>query len=143
MRVRASALVKAALIASALAFASVPVVAQKKGHDHADGKHAHPKAKHGGIMDDIGEYHAELLIKDGKIAIFLSDHDGKEAVADGFKATVLITAGSKREGPFQLTAAGGNKLEGAGPAPTAAGARAIVTLTDKAGKSVQERYELK
>ncbi len=144
MRSRVSTLVKAACIGAALSFAALPAVGQqKKGHDHGSEKHAHPKAKHGGMMDDIGEYHAELVIAGGKIAIHLLDHDGKDQPSDGFKATVLITMGSKREGPFELTPAGGSKLEGSGPATAPKGARAIVTLVDKAGKSAQERYELK
>lgn len=57
--------------------------------------------------------------------------------------SVLITSGSKRKGPFQLTPARGNKLESAGPGSVAAGSRAVLTLTDKAGKSAQARYELK
>lgn len=143
MRSRVELLIKAVFIGAALSFAALPAVGQQKGHGHADHKHGHPKPKHGGIMDDIGEYHAELLVAAGKITIFLGDHEGKDAAADGFKASVLITQGSQRMGPFDLTPAGGNKLEGNGPAAAPKGARAIVTLTDKAGKSAQERYELK
>lgn len=141
---RVNLLIKAACIGAALSFAVLPAAGQqKKGHDHGSEKHAHPKAKHGGMMDDIGEYHAELLVAAGKITIFLGDHDGKDTAADGFKASVLITQGSQRMGPFELTPAGGNKLEGSGPATAPKGARAILTLVDKAGKSAQERYELK
>jgi hypothetical protein len=144
MRSRVDLLIKAACIGAALSFAVLPSVAQQpKGHGHADHKHGHPKPKHGGIMDDIGEYHAELLVAAGKITIFLGNHEGKDADAEGFKASVLITQGSQRQGPFELKPAGGNKLEGTGPAAAPKGARAIVTLTDKAGKSAQERYELK
>lgn len=146
MRVRL--LTSALLVGAALAFAtapitSVPVAAQqKKGHGHADHKHTHPTAQHGGILEDVGEYHVELVAKDGKIALHLRDHDAKDIVVDGFKASVLVTAGSQRLGPFELKPAKTNIIEGAVPG-IPAGATAILTLTDKAGVAAQGRFKLK
>jgi hypothetical protein len=137
-------LTKAMALAFAVSLAPMGAIAQDKGHSHSKGeKHAHPTAKHGGVIDDVGEYHAELVVKDGKITIHVLDHDGKDAATDGYKASVLITAGSQKLGPFALQPAGGNKLEGAGAASVPAGSRAILTLVDKGGKSAQARYELK
>lgn len=111
------------------------------GHDHSAAKHDH-SASAGGIVAEIGDYDVELVAADGKTTLLLKDHDGKEAVTDGFKASVLVLAGSERQGPFDLTPAGGNKLEGKGVA-LKAGDKAVVTLTDKAGKAAQGRFEAK
>jgi len=133
------------LIGGAFAFSTLPVVAQqKKGHDHggAGHKHTHPTALNGGVLEDVGEYHVEMLVKDGKITLFLRDHEAKDAATDGFKASVLLTAGSQRVGPVELKPAGGNKIEGAiASVPT--GATAILTLTDKGGTAAQGRFKLK
>lgn len=142
MRVRL--LTSALLIGSALAFIALPTLAQQKKHDHGGPghKHNHPTAQHGGILEDVGEFHVEMVVKDGKITLYLRDHEAKDAATEGFKASVLLTAGSQRVGPVELAPIAPNKLEG----PTAAvplGATAILTLTDKAGVAAQGRFKLK
>lgn len=140
MRVR---LLTSALIIGAAAALLVPAaLAQNKPHEHKDHKHKHAQPQYGGVLEDVGEYHAELVAKDGKLTIYLRDEESKDATTEGFKASVLLTAGSQRVGPVQLAPAGGNKLEGAASSiPT--GATAILTLTDKSGATVQARYKLK
>lgn len=133
-------LVSTLVLGGALAFATGPVFAQAKKHDHAGHKHTHPTPQHGGILEDVGEYHAELLIKDGKIALFLRDEDAKDVDIQGFKASVLITAGSQRLGPFELKPAGKGLEAPASGVP--AGATAILTLTDKGGTAAQARFKL-
>lgn len=131
------------LLGSATIFAALPTAAQQKGHDHggAGHQHTHPTAQHGGILEDVGEFHVEMLVKEGKITLILRDHDAKDAPTDGFKASVLITAGSQRVGPVEIKPTGGNRMEG----PLAAvpsGATAILTLTDKGGAAAQGRFKL-
>ena len=141
MRVRL--LTSVLMIGAALAFAAAPVSAQqKKGHGHGDHKHTHPTAQHGGVLEDVGEYHVELVVKDGTVSLHVRDHDAKDAATDGFKATVLITAGSQRVGPIELKSAGGNKMDGA-VAAVPPGATAILTLSDKGGDVAQGRFKLK
>ena len=135
-------LIRSTVLATAVALAAAPVAAQQKGHGHADHKHTHPVAMHGGVLEDVGEHHVEMLVKEGKITLYLRDHSAKDAVTEGFKASVLITAGSQRVGPVEIIPAGGNKMEGSIAAiPT--GATAILTLTDKGGTSAQGRFKLK
>ncbi|MFM9937869.1 MAG: hypothetical protein ACKVP7_00065 [Hyphomicrobiaceae bacterium] len=143
MRVRL--LTSVLMIGAAVAVAGLPaapsLAQQKKGHGHADHKHNHPTAQHGGILEDVGEFHVELVAKDGKITLYLRDHEAKDAATEGFKASVLITAGSQRIGPVELKPSGSNKLEGP-VAAVPAGATAILTLTDKGGTAAQGRFKL-
>lgn len=142
MRVRL--LTSALMIASAVAVAGIPAIAQQKKNDHggAGHKHNHPTAQHGGVLEDVGEFHVELVAKDGKITLYLRDHEAKDAVTEGFKASVLLTAGQQRLGPIDIVPAGANKMEG--PVATVpSGATAILTLTDKAGAAAQGRFKLK
>jgi hypothetical protein len=138
-----------ALISAVVLAAALGLTSGARAHDgHADGHegHDHSAAKHdhtpvaGGIVAEVGDYDVELVGADGKTALHLKDHDGKEQAADGFKASVLVLSGSKRQGPFELTPAGGNKLEGTGVA-LQSGDKVIVTLTDKSGKAAQGRFE--
>lgn len=140
MRVRL--LTSALLLVGTFAFCAVPALAQeKKAHDHDGHKHEHPTATNGGILEDVGEYHVELVAKDGKITLYLRTEDAKDAPTDGFKASVLVTAGSQRVGPIDVKPAGGNKMEGAA-ASIPAGATAILTLTDKGGAAAQGRFKM-
>ena len=142
MRVRL--LTSVLVIGAAVAFAGLPATAQQKKHDHgaAGHKHNHPTAQHGGILEDVGEYHVELVAKDGKITLYLRDHEAKDVAVDGFKASVLLTAGQQRVGPIEVKPAGANKMEGAA-ATVPPGATAILTLTDKGGTAAQGRFKLK
>ena len=133
---------KAVLVGTAIAFAAVPAGAQQKGHGHAEHKHTHPTAQHGGILEDVGEYHVEMVVKEGKITLYLRDHDAKDVVPEGFKASVLVTAGSQRLGPFEFKPVAANTLEVAAPG-IPAGATGILTLTDKGGTAAQGRFKLK
>lgn len=66
---RVQLLISTLLIGGAVAFAAAPTLAQQKKHDHggADHKHNHPTAQHGGILEDVGEFHVEFVAKDGTI----------------------------------------------------------------------------
>lgn len=139
---RVQLLTSALLLGGAIALAAIPALAQKKGHEHAGHKHEHPTTKHGGILQDVGEYHVEFVAKDAKITLYLRDEEAKDVVVDGFKASVLVTSGSKRVGPFELKPVTANIMEGTTPG-IPGGATAILTLTDKAGVTAQGRFMLK
>jgi hypothetical protein len=130
-------------LASAVALGAAGAVAQSghEGHDHSAAKHDHTPVA-GGIVAEVGDYDVELASADGKMTLLLKDHDGKEQPSDGFKASVLVLAGSQRRGPFELAPAGANRLQGDG-AGLASGEKAIVTLTDKSAKVAQGRFEAK
>jgi len=139
---RARLLTNTLVIAIAAALIGTPAMAQSKKHDHKDHKHTHATAEHGGVLEDIGEYHAELVAKDGKITIYLRDEDAKVIASEPFKASVMLIAGSQRVGPIPLAPVGDNKLEGTASA-IPAGGTAILTLTDKGGATAQARFKLK
>lgn len=144
----------AAIVATALAFGPGIATAAEKGHEghkHGPGEgheeHAHEgghhmDAHHGGVVAEVGDAHGELVIKDGKVTLYLTSHEGKELPAEGYRAMVLVLNGSARQGPVNLAHAGGNKLEGAAELDLAPGAKAIVTLMDPKGKGAQGRYAL-
>lgn len=111
-----------------------------EGHDHAKGGHD-LDAHHGGLVQEFGDRHGELVIDGGKLLLFLADHDGKHLAPAGFKAEALVLAGSERRGPYALAPAE-EGLKGEAPAP-GKGSKVVVTLTDPSGKATQARFEIK
>ena len=114
--------------------------AHESAADHA--KH-HPKPAHGGVVLEIKDHHGELVFADGKIALYMSDHDGHKAPAKGFSATAMILSTQGRQGPIKLVDAGDNKLQSTKDVTAASGARVILTLKDPHGHMVQTRYQMK
>lgn len=113
------------------------------GHE-AKGEHAmhHPKAAHGGVVLEIEGHHAELVAKEGKITLYISDHDGHAAPAKGFSATAMVLGAQGRQGPIKLSAMGDNKLESTKAVKTTPGSRIIITLKDPHGHMSQARYQM-
>ena len=69
-----------------------PTAAQStKEHDHAEGPH-------GGQITEVGPYHAEIVLDDTEIRIYLMTHeDPPVAVAStGGDIVVLVSGGSKK-----------------------------------------------
>lgn len=127
----------AALVATAVP-AGLPTAAMAatEGHRHKEGE----KGPHGGVMQDIAGYEAELVMEGNKVTLYLIDHATNKAVqTDGMKASVLLVQGTTRKGTITLNPAG-DKLEGTGEVP--AGSDAVISLRLANGKSGQARFEL-
>jgi Ni/Co efflux regulator RcnB len=116
-------------------------------HDHgkenaASHKEHHPKPVNGGVILEINEYHGELVLTDGKIKLFLSNHDGKNIETKGFKAIAMVLSAQGRQGPFKLLSVNDEFLISSDPISDVNGARVIITLTDPHGHSAQARYQM-
>ena len=119
----------------------------KDKHDHgsegaADHAKHHPDPSHGGVVLELDKHHGELVVKDGMIALYLTNHDGKAEPAKGFEGTAMILTSQGRHGPLRLADSGSNKLQAAAPVAVGSGARVIVTLKDPHGHTTQARYQM-
>jgi len=64
----------AGAIALGLALASLPfVMFGMGGHSHASGPHMDHAARHGGQLGMVGDSHMELVRKDGRLSLYVSD----------------------------------------------------------------------
>ncbi|MCF6198757.1 MAG: hypothetical protein L3J67_05075 [Hyphomicrobiaceae bacterium] len=128
---------------------------EQKGHKgHGDQHHGdaheakadhathHPKAAHGGVVLEIDKHHGELVAKDGKITLYISDHDGHAATGKDFSATAMVLGAQGRQGPIKLAATTDNKLESSVPVKTEPGSRIVITLKDPHGHMAQARYQM-
>lgn len=116
-------------------------------HDHgkentdAHEKH-HPKPMNGGVILEINEYHGELVLTDGKIKLFLSNHDGKNIATKDFTAIAMVLSAQGRQGPIKLQSVNDEYLQSSDLISDVNGARVIITLTDPHGHSAQARYQM-
>ena len=78
--------IQAALLASLMAIASVPVFAGKE-HDHTP--------KFGGVVVDTKAGDLEIVAKPESIQIYISDH-GKAVKLEGAKAKVTLLNGTEK-----------------------------------------------
>lgn len=104
--------------------------------------HHHPFiGPNGGIVEDVGPYNGELLVRGMDVSLFLRDHNGRSVDVTGLKANVVVLTGTVRRGSFALSAASRNQLTGSGPHP-GGNLRAIVTLIMPDGRTDQAGYRL-
>jgi hypothetical protein len=88
---------------------SVPVGAHKAKHDDA------VKALHGGQARAAGPYHLELVVKDGELVLYVTDHEDKAVPTDGARAKATIQQGyEKARTQVELEPSGDNTLKGTG-----------------------------
>ena len=119
----------------------------KDKHDHANENAAahkdhHPEPKNGGVVLEIGEHHGELVLTDGKIQLFLSNHDGEKIAPNGFSAVAMVLSAQGRQGPLKLQSVEEKYLQSSEPVAEVDGARVVITLTDPHGHSSQARYQM-
>jgi len=98
-------------------------------------------AEHGGQLQKIGAYEAELVVKGKKVSLYLTDKDEKKPEASPFKATAVVLA-ADGEKSIELVPAGGNRPRGQYDFAVAGKFRATVTLSGPSGEIGKGRYNL-
>ncbi|MBR1121942.1 hypothetical protein JQ628_10500 [Bradyrhizobium lablabi] len=107
----------------------------------ASAAYAHnPKSAHGGRIVLAGAFHAELVVKDKAIEVFLRGHDDKPIDPKGFKGVAILNVGGKAE---RITLAPSEKQALSG---TAAGAlpenpKGAVQFTAPDGTTSTARFD--
>jgi len=113
-----------------------------KGHE--DHEHTPGSGPNGGTVEDLGAFHAELVVKGDNVTLILQDHVTKSpADVQKLKASVLTLDDTERKPVITLSPKTSGRMEGTGATADGSNARAIVTLTLTDGKSVQAKFQLK
>jgi hypothetical protein len=99
-----------------------------------------PNGSHGGRVADVGAYHAELVVRDKTVEIFLTGEDDKPVDPKGFKGVAIFNLGGKAE---RITVAPSEKNNLSGTAATAlpANPKGAVQLTAPDGKTATARFD--
>jgi hypothetical protein len=126
-------LTRAAFLGGLLA-ASLAILLPARASAHA------PKPRHGGAIVLAGSYHVELVIKDGQVDIYLTDHNDKPVAATGRKGVAILTAGDKSV-RVPLEPIGAERLTGKSAEALSAAAKGVVQIVEPTGATVQARFQ--
>ena len=99
-----------------------------------------PKSAHGGRVSDAGAYHAELVVKDNAIEVFLTGEDDKPIDPKGFKGVAIFNVGGKAE-RIPLAPSEKNVLSGTAPAALPAKPKGAVQFTAPDGKTATAKFD--
>ena len=98
-----------------------------------------PQSRFGGRIVNAGPYHAELVVKDKAIEIFLLGHDDKPVDPKGFKGVAILNL----EGKIERIALAPEKDALSGTAATAlpANPKGAIQLTAPDGKTATAKFD--
>lgn len=103
--------------------------------------HGPSRGPNGGQMQDIGDYHGELLAQDGRLTFFLHDTNDRPLSASGATATAIVLAGGRQQTVTFAPRPDGAALVASGDFRAEPSLRVVVQLVPAAGKPrVQARY---
>jgi hypothetical protein len=120
------------LRAVALWFALAPA-AFAQGHGHAE------NGPNGGPLQDVAGIHAELLIADRTLTIYVYDEAGKPVPSAGFSGSALVGSGQTRQ-VIQLASGSANALTGTASAALPKGVPVTLQLKAPSGKTGQAKF---
>ena len=89
--------------------------------------HGEKIGPNGGVVEDAGKYHVELVMKAYELRVFVTGAGGAKVDTKGAEASATVLAG-KEKLTLKLVPAGGNALAGGGKFDTRAGAKVVLSL---------------
>lgn len=103
--------------------------------------HGEKAGPNGGVVEDAGKYHVELVMRSDELRAFVTDAKDAKVDTKGAEATATVLTG-KEKSTVKLTASGGNALAGAGRFDPAAGAKIVLSLTLPGQGAMQARFSI-
>jgi hypothetical protein len=107
----------------------------------AAGAHDDHKPRFGGIVAEGKAFDVELVAKADLITVYISEH-GKPMSAKGAKGKITLLSGTEKM-DAELQAIGDGKLEAKGKFLSAAGTKAVLTITPENKAASMFRLTLK
>lgn len=103
--------------------------------------HGEKAGPNGGVVEEVGKYHVELVMKSDELRAFVIDAKDAKVDTKGAEATATVLTG-KEKSTVKLAPAGGNALAGAGRFDPAAGAKVVLSLTLPGQGATQARFTI-
>lgn len=120
------------LAAAALGFAGLAVA-------HSDEYLDTIITPHGGQMRMAGMYHFELVVEEGVLTVYLTDHADQPVASAGAAGSATVLAGKNRS-TIPLAPAGDNRLTGKGEFPLDAAMRVVLSISVAGQATEQARF---
>ena len=124
---RVLALCLAVTGAVAIAAPAFPALAQST-HEHA-----HEEGPHGGQIAEVGPYHAEIVLEDGEIRIYVMTHDEPAIPVTASSGDIVVLTGASSK-KIVLTA-DGDSLLGKPDFEIEEDAKAVIRIKTADGKT--------
>ena len=118
----------------AAGFILAPVLALAQAHSHGP--------QHGGQVQKIGAYEAELVVKGTDAMLYVVDDKEKKIDASKFSATATVLAKGNEQKTLELKPANDNILSGKVDFPVEGKFRATVTLKSGSSELGKGRYNV-
>ena len=100
-----------------------------------------PQAMHGGLIKEAQELWVELVVKGANVAVYVVDEARKPVPANQVSGTATVLVGGQSY-KVELSASGGDGVQGKLPAPVTGNVVAVVALK-VGGKAVSARFTSK
>ena len=105
----------------------------KHNHSHAE------KGPNGGQMVEAGDYHVELLARDGVVDVNVMDHDNKPKPTKGYKGVAIISVDGKSQ-RIVLEPTDASRLTGKSGGALPSQPKGVVQITPPGGKTLNARF---
>jgi len=103
--------------------------------------HGEKTGPNGGVIEDAGKYHVELVMKADELRAFVTGAGSPKVDTKGAEASATVLAG-KEKLTLKLLPVGGNALAAGGKFDTRAGAKVVLSLTLPGQPAVSGRFSI-
>lgn len=103
--------------------------------------HGDKTGPNGGVVEDAGKYHVELVMKAGELRAFITGAGDTKVDTKDAQASATVLAG-KEKLTLKLVPAGGNTLAGGGKFDTRSGAKVVLSLALPGQPAVSGRFSI-
>ena len=103
--------------------------------------HGEKTGPNGGVVEDAGKYHVELVMKAEELRAFVTGAGDAKVDTKGAEATATVLMG-KEKLTLKLAPSGGNALAAGGKFDTRAGAKVVLSLTMPGQPAVSGRFSI-
>jgi len=103
--------------------------------------HGDKAGPNGGVLEDAGKYHVELVMKADELRAFVTGAGGVKVDTKGAEATATVLVGREKL-TLKLVPAGGNALAAGGKFDTRAGAKVVLSLALPGQPAVSGRFSI-
>ena len=103
--------------------------------------HGEKTGPNGGVVEDVGKYHVELVMKADELRAFVSGAGGAKVDTKGAEATATMLVGREKV-TLKLVSTGENVLAAGGKFDTRAGAKVVLSLALPGQPAVSGRFSI-
>ena len=103
--------------------------------------HGEKTGPNGGVVEDAGKYHVELVMKADELRAFVTGAGSAKVDSKGAEASATVLVGREKL-TLKLLPAGGNALAAGGKFDTRVGAKVVLSLALPGQPAVSGRFSI-